>query len=95
MAIAGSGGWVPSCRVEVINGQLVAKGMVNNKPAAVVYSDTEKHARGSLRDAFDRLALREAVTVDMTGGQFLRLVAMWKEQTEAKPLPSWAAEGHE
>lgn len=92
MAIAGSGGWVPSCRVAVENGQLIARGNVSNKPPEVVYSDGERGARGSLADAIERLSRKEPITVDMTNGQFLRLVELWRQRTETRPLPEWARE---
>lgn len=78
MAVAGSGGWVPSCRVVEKRGGLVATGIVSNKPANLCYSDTEKGAFGSLADAVVRLRRGEAIQCDMTGGQFLRLVGLWK-----------------
>ena len=79
MAIAGSGGWVPSCTVIVREGGIVAHGIVNNKPPEVIYSDTERNARGSLADAVAMLRRGEPVFVDMTNGQFLRLVGLWNE----------------
>lgn len=91
MAVAGSGGWVPSCRVVVREGALVATGHVTNKPAEIVYSDEEKRAYGTLADACDRLARKEPIQVDMTNGQFIKLVGMWAERTAERPLPEWAA----
>ncbi len=79
MAIAGSGGWVPSCTVIVQGGGIVAHGIVNNKPPETVYSDTERSARGTLADAVAVLRRGDSVFVDMTNGQFLRLVGLWNE----------------
>ncbi len=78
MAIAGSGGWVPSCTIIVRNGGLVAQGHVTNKPPNVVYSASERGARGSLGDAVAVLRTGESVQLDMSGGQFLKLSEMWR-----------------
>ncbi len=77
MAIAGSGGWVPSCAVIVRDGGIVAYGIVNNKPPNVVYSATERNAKGSLVDAVAVLRTGEPVFVDMSNGQFVTLCDMW------------------
>lgn len=78
MAIAGSGGWVPSCTVIVRNGGIVAHGIVNNKPPNVVYSATERGAKGSLIDAVAVLRKGDPILLDMSNGQFLTLCEMWK-----------------
>lgn len=80
MAIAGSGGWVPSCTVIVRAGGLVAHGLVSNKPADTVYSDTEKDARGTLADGVALLRQDIPICVDMTNNNFMRLVDMWKNR---------------
>lgn len=80
MAVAGSGGWVPSCTVLVRDGGLVAHGIVNNKPADSVYSDTERGARGTLADAIAVLRRDTPVYVDMSNGQFMQLVELWKNR---------------
>jgi len=67
MAIGGSG--TPSCRVVVKNGNLVATGIVTNKPPELIFSDTERRAYGTLAQACDRLALKQPNQVDMTCGQ--------------------------
>ncbi len=79
MAIAGTGGWTPSCRVIARNGTLVATGHVTNKPPELIYSDEERRAAGTLRDALPRLRRGEAVQCDMTNGQFLKLIGLWNE----------------
>lgn len=81
MAIAGSGGWMPSCRVVVRGAGLVATGIVANKPPELCYSDTDKNAYGTLADGVVRLRRGEAIQCDMTGGQFLKLVGLWKAAT--------------
>lgn len=89
MAIAGTGGWVPSCRVVVRDGGVVATGIVQNKPPELVFSDENRRAYGSLADGIERLALRQPIQVDMTDGQFLRLVELWRERTRVRALPEW------
>lgn len=79
MAIAGTGGWVPSCRVIARGGTLVATGHVTNKPPELIYSDEERRAAGTLRDALPKLRRGEAVQCDMTNGQFLKLIGLWNE----------------
>lgn len=81
MAIAGSGGWVPSCTIIVRAGGLVTQGMVSNKPADTVYSDIEKSARGNLADAVELLKQDIPICVDMTHGQFMKLVALWAKSS--------------
>lgn len=90
MAIAGTGGWVPSCRVIEKHGGLVATGTVANKPAALIYSDVHRGAYGSLEKGIERLARGEAIQCDMTEGQFLKLVDLWKR---AKAAARAEAEG--
>ena len=81
MAIAGTGGWVPSCRVVVhkVSGKLIATGHVTNKPPELVYSDEERRARGRLVDALPKLNRGEPVQCDMTNGQFLKLIGLWDD----------------
>ena len=81
MAIAGSGGWVPSCTIIVRAGGLVAHGIVNNKPADTIYSDIEKDARGNLADAVALLKQDIPICVDMTNGQFMKLVTLWAKSS--------------
>lgn len=80
MAIAGSGGWVPSCRVIKRNGGLVATGKVKDVPPDLVYSDENNRAYGTLADAVVRLKRGESILCDMCNGQYLRLLEMWKGQ---------------
>ena len=82
MAIAGSGGWVPSCIIIVRAGGLVTHGMVCNKPPDTVYSDTEKGARGTMADAVELLKQDVPIIVDMTHNNFMRLVALWAKRNE-------------
>ena len=78
MAIAGSGGWIPSCRVIKRNGGLVATGIVQNKPANLIFSDLAKDAAGTLGEGLVVLRSGRPVQVDLRDGQFLRLCEMWK-----------------
>lgn len=77
MAIAGSGGWVSSAIVIARNGNLLANGLTQNKPADCVYSDSRKNARGTLADAVVLLSQGKSVEVEMTNGQFIRLLDLW------------------
>lgn len=80
MAIAGSGGWIPSCRVVKRGGGLVATGIVQNKPANLIFSDEAKDAYGTLSEALVRLQGGQPIQVDMRNGQYLRLLELWKGQ---------------
>lgn len=86
MAIAGSGGWVPSCRVVMRfdrlsgRGGLVATGIVQNKPGNLVFSDEAKDAYGTLSEGLAVLRSGKPIQVDMRNGQYLRLLEMWKGQ---------------
>jgi hypothetical protein len=79
MAIAGTGGCVPSCRVIDRSGTLVATGHVTNTPPELIYSDEERRARGRLVDALPKLWRGESILVDMTNGQFLKLIGLWND----------------
>ena len=68
----------------------MATGHVTNKPPERVFSDTERNAKGKLAAAIDCLSRKEPIEVDMTNGQFIRLMALRKERTEDRPLPEWA-----
>lgn len=78
MAIGGSG--TPSVRVRFdrVVGRLVMAENVVNTPVALIYSDVERGAYGSLDDAVVRLRRGEAIRVGMSGtGEFLRLRELW------------------
>lgn len=83
MAIAGTGGWVPSCRVVLKQIGPVATGIVTNKPPELIYSDLEKRAAGTLAEGLVHMRRGEAVQIDMTNGQFMRLLELWKEENDA------------
>ena len=60
MAIAGSGGWIPSNRIRLQNGEIVFTAMTQNKPKGVLVNDVDEAAR--------LLRAGEAVTVDVRDG---------------------------
>lgn len=57
MAIAGSGGWIPSNRVKLHNGEIVFTAMTQNKPKEI--------CNGDVPDVVRRLLAGELVTVDI------------------------------
>lgn len=90
MAIAGSGGWVPSCRVvahfDRKSGRrtdLTTTGIVQNKPAELVFSDEHPRAAGTLAEAIVRLRRGEAIQCDMCNGQYLRLRELWESESRS------------
>ena len=57
MAISGSGGWIPSNRVRLVDGKLVFLEITQNKPSTVLVRDPEEVAR--------RLLAGEDVMIDI------------------------------
>lgn len=57
MAVAGSGGWVPSNRVRLRAGRLVFLELTQNKPSTVLVRDPKEVAR--------RLLAGESVMIDI------------------------------
>ena len=74
MAISGSGGWIPSNRVRLINGRLVFLEITQNKPSTVLVRDPEEVAR--------RLLAGEAVMIDIRYSFQEQVFEHLKEKTE-------------